>query len=206
MNYKIEKLFESRATCLVWAITAILSLVTMCVLFACYANTQLQDIIPIAGYKITSCALGLSVVGFAFMGASLPCALCLNGSACNDVPLPLVICILGSLIGVLLIEYTGFLLPFVCHGAMSGLMVYETMAVFNPSTGNVTQSRQEISSSSKSTLVAGSVLALLTTLLIIVLNCLWYCITRRTRIVEQRSLLRRKRNNIKISNGNFAAF
>lgn len=195
LHVKLDELLKDTAICRLWLFTAFLSLVTMCILVACYCNVQLQD--AVVGLKITTAALGLSVAAFALMGGVFPCVPCLgqagSNTACvNDCPLPVLVLFLGAFLAILLIEYTGFAVPFLCQGAAAGLLVYETKTVM---TRNATAS--EVSNASKATLVAGSVVAVLTTTSVVVLNCLWCRVAATAREPERKYLTYEERETRK---------
>ena len=174
MPSKLEQLIANKAAPCLWLFTAVMCLVTMCLLVACYKIDQLQE--TVAGLKITSSALGLSVVRFALLGGCSPCLLCtglLDSSYCRDSADPLVLLWFVAFLGVIVIENTGFTLPLLCQGATSGVLVYETIAVINSPTRNATLFRGEISTSSKDTLITGIVISVLATLMVVVLNYLW---------------------------------
>ena len=166
----------------------------MCVLVACYCNVKLED--TVIGLKITTAALGLSVTGFALLGGGLPLALCLGPelNSSLDCPLPLVAILLGAYLAILLVEYTGFAVPFLCQGAVAGLLVYETRTVYmSSSSTNITRNASEVSNASKATLVAGSAMAILSVAFVVVLNCLWLRVARRAHEPEQEPLFYDKR-------------
>ena len=166
-NSRIEQLLGIDTSLCTWIGTIILSFLTMCIVLGSFVS--LEDLIHLSMEKVTSnaqAAMGFAVTSFTLITGFFPKLCCMRPGTVKDY-----LCLCVFLIVFVIIEYTGFFLPLIFHGATVYFLVVEIDQTIN----SPTELQKD---ANKGALIAGAVFAVLTTVAVAVMAWFWCRFTR----------------------------